>query len=46
MGLAIFDLSKYFPNGPKSNDFCLLRIMPEKIEWYDNWDEGVKVYEL
>lgn len=43
--LAGFDLSKYFRDGPGSKDFCLLKIESEKIEWWENFEEGVKVYE-
>jgi general stress protein 26 len=41
--LATFDLSQYFTKGPESEEFCLLKIIPQKIEWRDNWAEN-KVY--
>jgi len=44
-GLATFDLSEHFPNGPKSNEFCLLKINIKKIEWRDSWTSKVKIYE-
>jgi general stress protein 26 len=43
--LAPFDLYEHFPNGPDSDDFCLLKIIPKRIEWRDNWADGAKVYE-
>lgn len=43
--LAPFDLSQHFPDGPKSNDFCLLKIVPKKIEWRDSWEGGTRIYE-
>lgn len=43
--LATFDLSEHFPNGPDSAEFCLLKIVIEKIEWRDSWTSKVKIYE-
>jgi general stress protein 26 len=43
--LARFDLSRHFPNGPDSEEFCLLRILPKRIEWRDNWEAGNKIFE-
>jgi general stress protein 26 len=43
--LAPFDLSQHFPDGPESKEFCLLRIVPKKIEWRDSWEGGTKLYE-
>jgi general stress protein 26 len=42
--LANFDLSEYFPNGPDSDDFCLLKIIIKRIEWRDSWIAGAKIY--
>lgn len=42
--LAHFDLSQHFPDGPESKEFCLLRIVPKKIEWRDSWEGGTKIY--
>jgi general stress protein 26 len=42
--LATFDLSRFFPQGPESPEFCLLRIKLEKIEWRDSWASEVKIY--
>ena len=43
--LATFDLSQFFPNGPESDEFCLLKIIIKKIEWRDSWTSKVKIYE-
>jgi len=43
--LASFDLSRYFPEGPESDEFCLLKIHINKIEWWESWESGTKVYE-
>jgi general stress protein 26 len=42
--LANFDLSEYFPNGPASKEFCLLKIIVKRIEWRDSWIAGAKIY--
>jgi general stress protein 26 len=43
--LATFDLSQYFPEGPESREYCLLKININKIEWRDSWTDGQKIYE-
>jgi general stress protein 26 len=39
-----YDPTGYFPKGPTEPPFCLLKIIPSKIEWWDNWKTGRKVY--
>ncbi len=43
--LATFDLSQFFPNGPESDEFCLLKINIKKIEWRDSWTSKARIYE-
>ena len=43
--LAPFDLYEHFPDGPDSNDFCLLKIIVKNIEWRESWTAGAKIYE-
>jgi general stress protein 26 len=43
--LAPYDISQHFPKGPESDEFCLLKININKIEWWDSWEAGRKVYE-
>jgi general stress protein 26 len=43
--LAPYDLSQYFPNGPESEDYCLLKISVGKIEWWEDFESGMKTYE-
>jgi general stress protein 26 len=43
-GLATFNLSEYFPDGPESDAFGLLRVAPAEIRWSDSWTGGEKVY--
>lgn len=45
-GIAKFDLKQFFPEGPASKDYCLLKIVPEVIEWWDSWESGRKVTKL
>lgn len=44
--LAPFDLYEHFPNGPYSDDFCLLKIIPKRIEWRDSGTDKLNIYEL
>lgn len=40
----VFDLSRVYPDGPESNDFCLLKIVVKEIKW--RAEEGpMKLYE-
>jgi general stress protein 26 len=43
--LAPFDLYEHFPNGPESDDFCLLKIAINKIEWREIGTGTAKIYE-
>jgi len=43
--LAPFDLYEHFPDGPDSDDFCLLKIMADRIEWREVGTGALKVYE-
>ena len=43
--LAGFNLLEYFPKGPEDEEYCLLKICINKVEWRDSWEAGRKVYE-
>jgi general stress protein 26 len=43
--LAPFDLSEHFPDGPDSNDFCVLKIVIKRIEWREIGTGAAKIYE-
>jgi len=43
--LAPFDLYEHFPDGPTSSDFCLLQIIPKRIEWRDSGTAKWNIYE-
>jgi len=44
-GLATFDLSQHFPDGPESKDYCVLKVVSRKIEWRDSWESGTRIYD-
>jgi general stress protein 26 len=41
--IAPYDMSGYFPAGPSSKDYCLLKIRIKAIEWHDRWVKA-KIY--
>ncbi len=43
--LAPYDPSQYFPEGPESKDYCVLKINVKKIEWWEDFEGGMKIYE-
>lgn len=43
--LAPFDLYEHFPDGPGSNDFCVLKIIAKTIEWRETGGGAAKTYE-
>ncbi|KPJ52729.1 hypothetical protein AMJ39_07060 [candidate division TA06 bacterium DG_24] len=43
--LATFDLSQHFPQGPEMEEYCVLRIIIDKIEWRESWTSKLEVYE-
>jgi general stress protein 26 len=42
--LAPYDISQHFPEGPESKEYCVLKINPKRIEWWESWEEGRKIY--
>lgn len=44
-GLAPYDPSQHFPEGPESEDYCLLKTNIKKIEWWEDFESGTKTYE-
>ena len=43
--LATFNLWEHFPNGPDSDEFCVLRIVIKRIEWRDSWTGKARIHE-
>ncbi|UCG43748.1 MAG: pyridoxamine 5'-phosphate oxidase family protein [candidate division WOR-3 bacterium] len=35
--LAGYDMFQYWPEGPGAAEYCLLRIVPRRIEWREDW---------
>ena len=44
-GLAPYDPSQHFPEGPESEDYCLLKINIKKIDWWEDFESGTKIYQ-
>lgn len=44
-GLAAYDPSQFWPDGPESEDYCVLKINIKKIEWWEDMAVGMKTYE-
>jgi len=42
--IAPLDLSRFFPEGQGSPEFCLLKIKVKRIEWRDSWTSEVSIY--
>lgn len=43
-GLAPYDPSEHFPEGPESDDLCLLKVVAKEIEWREDWTSEENVY--
>ena len=44
-GLLSYDPLQFFPEGPESGEYCVLKISIKKIEWWEDWETGMKTYE-
>ncbi len=44
-GLASYDPTQFWPEGPGSKDYCVLKINVKQIEWWEDWETGMKTYE-
>ncbi len=42
--IAPLDLARFFPHGPESPEFCLYKIIVQKIEWRDSWESTTRIY--
>jgi len=38
-----FELGREYPNGPESSEFCLIKIIVKKVEWWTE-NEPMKIY--
>lgn len=43
--LVSWDPLQFFPDGPTSDELCLLKIATEKIEWRESQTSGENIYE-
>ena len=44
-GLAAYDPSQFWPEGPETEDYCVLKINIKKVAWWEDMMEGMKTYE-
>jgi general stress protein 26 len=44
-GLAAYDPSQFWPEGPETKDYCVLKINIKKVEWWEDMAVGMKTYE-
>jgi general stress protein 26 len=44
-GLAAYDPSQFWPDGPETADYCVLKINIKKVEWWEDMMAGMKTYE-
>ena len=43
--VANFNLFEYLPKGPDDEQYCLLKVCINKVEWRESWEAGRKIYE-
>ena len=44
-GLAAYDPLQFWPDGPETKDYCILKINIKKVEWWEDMKAGAKTYE-
>jgi general stress protein 26 len=44
-GLAAYDPLQFWPDGPETEDYCVLKINIKKVEWWEDMAVGMKTYE-
>ena len=44
-GLTSWDPSRFWPDGPESKDYCVLKINIKQVEWWEDMKAGAKTYE-
>ena len=42
--IAPLDLSRFFPDGQESPDYCLLKVTVKRIEWRDSWTREISIF--
>jgi len=43
--LAAYDPLRFWPDGPETEDYCVLKIKIKQIEWWESFEDGMKIYE-
>jgi general stress protein 26 len=44
-GLLSYDPKQFWPDGPESKDYCLLKINIKQVEWWESHQSGLQTYE-
>ncbi len=44
-GLLSYDPLQFFPEGPDSKEYCVLKVNIKQIEWWEDWESGRKTFE-
>jgi general stress protein 26 len=44
-GLAAYDPSQFWPDGPETEDYCVLKINIKQVEWWESHETGMKTYQ-
>jgi len=43
-GLLSYDPTQFWPDGPESEGYCLLKINIKQVEWWESHESGLKTY--
>ena len=43
--LAAYDPAQFWPDGPETEDYCVLKINIKQVEWWESHETGMKTYE-
>jgi general stress protein 26 len=43
--MAAYDPAQFWPDGPETEDYCVLKINIKQVEWWESFETGMKIYE-
>jgi len=43
--MAAYDPAQFWPDGPETEDYCVLKINIKQIEWWESFETGMEIYE-
>jgi general stress protein 26 len=44
-GLLSYDPKQFWPDGPESESYCVLKINIKQVEWWESHESGLKTYQ-